>query len=764
MKKINYKKWLWSWMAIASTGATTVSAQCNVAGTALTENYPSAAGWTFSDFVTGNTMATACNGANNGFLQINTNQFRFVTAAGGRELRAFRTIPTLSNTNWTADFTFTINATPAGGLATNAPSAYLAAFTAGTQPIRTSCAGAGYPASCGAYPATNQDGIWVMIGANAPASCVSSLAETNWFFVAQSRRGNGAMSSSGNIALTGIGTYYLRLQRSWSDWGVLSVYSDPNHTNLIGSSCFQIDPAIAGLNTMQHGYVEQGSQQRILNASVSNMRVDNAVPCPLTLTPSFTTSSVFCGGAPITANGTATTGTPLQELYHFWEITECDALGNTTYNPATTWNQWYNGQAGAYTFPSAANGGPGFITCGKYYQIKLAVQNCGNPWTSTERIIYISCVKTTAEDPEPICEGEQVTLNASGNASYFVWNPGNITAPSITVSPSTSTVYTVTGYNMYGCSSSVNVNVIVTPANLNLNISTAINDLTSGLIPFNGNDDTWKIRTIPGSINSAPYASLPPARVVTPLVDPFSSWYTSPNVRWLSTTTDGGGNPVEVAASQFDNTFPDDNHYRFEYEFNLLNNYTNLRIEGTEAASDNDVRLFLNNWYEYGVTGWSTTNFTTNHVPGTIATNQAHYNNGGVNVLQARVINGGGPSWNGSYMGFLLNARIKGECLANRSMIIHPADHTSAGIETDNQTLAVYPNPGIGLFMVNSTGENISRIVILDMAGRMVHETNNLNTSKAEIDLQGKGNGVYYARIWTGNNAVPKTKKIIISK
>ena len=48
-----------------------------------------------------------------------------------------------------------------------------------------------------------------------------------------------------------------------------------------------------------------------------------------------------------------------------------------------------------------------------------------------------------------ICPGDSITLTASG-ATTYVWSPGNQTTSSITVSPSVTTNYTVTGTDSTG--------------------------------------------------------------------------------------------------------------------------------------------------------------------------------------------------------------------------------------------------------------------------------------------------------------------------
>ncbi len=69
---------------------------------------------------------------------------------------------------------------------------------------------------------------------------------------------------------------------------------------------------------------------------------------------------------------------------------------------------------------------------------------------------------TASASPTSICSGNTATLSALGAAS-FTWNPGNLTGATVTVSPTTSTVFTVTGTSALGCTSSTTQNLFVTP-------------------------------------------------------------------------------------------------------------------------------------------------------------------------------------------------------------------------------------------------------------------------------------------------------------
>jgi len=70
-------------------------------------------------------------------------------------------------------------------------------------------------------------------------------------------------------------------------------------------------------------------------------------------------------------------------------------------------------------------------------------------------------VLTVNANPNPTCSGQSTTLTASG-ADNYSWSTGDSTA-SITVTPSSTTIYSVTGTLLNGCSSTASITVTVNP-------------------------------------------------------------------------------------------------------------------------------------------------------------------------------------------------------------------------------------------------------------------------------------------------------------
>jgi hypothetical protein len=99
-------------------------------------------------------------------------------------------------------------------------------------------------------------------------------------------------------------------------------------------------------------------------------------------------------------------------------------------------------------------------------------QACNTIFTIADTVVVS---KTSASAATVICAGNSDVLTATG-ATTYIWQPGNLTDSSITVSPADTTIYTVTGYNAIGnCSTVAYDTVAVKPLPV---VSVAPNDTT----------------------------------------------------------------------------------------------------------------------------------------------------------------------------------------------------------------------------------------------------------------------------------------------
>ena len=121
------------------------------------------------------------------------------------------------------------------------------------------------------------------------------------------------------------------------------------------------------------------------------------------------------------------------------------------------------------------------------------VGNSGGCKDSTTITINVNPTPTVVvNNPAPICSGSTSTLTASG-ATTFTWMPGSIVGSSVSVTPSNTTTYVVTGDSL-GCTSTntVVVNVTTTPTVM---VIAATNTVCSGqslpLIAGGATTYTW---------------------------------------------------------------------------------------------------------------------------------------------------------------------------------------------------------------------------------------------------------------------------------
>ncbi len=88
-----------------------------------------------------------------------------------------------------------------------------------------------------------------------------------------------------------------------------------------------------------------------------------------------------------------------------------------------------------------------------------SANGCTNTSTRTITVNPAPNVSSTAAN-NSICVGNSTILSATG-ASTYNWMPGNLTGASISVNPSATTTYTVTGVNGQGCQNTATITVVV---------------------------------------------------------------------------------------------------------------------------------------------------------------------------------------------------------------------------------------------------------------------------------------------------------------
>ncbi|MFY8138271.1 MAG: hypothetical protein ACOVMR_09195 [Flavobacteriales bacterium] len=119
-----------------------------------------------------------------------------------------------------------------------------------------------------------------------------------------------------------------------------------------------------------------------------------------------------------------------------------------------------NGITGAWSPSTVDTATPGTVT----YTFTPDPGQCAIPTTMVIVINPLPVVDAGVD--ETICDGESVTLTATG-ASTYAWSPATgitpTTGPTVTANPTSTTTYTVTGTDANGCVDTDTIDVIVNP-------------------------------------------------------------------------------------------------------------------------------------------------------------------------------------------------------------------------------------------------------------------------------------------------------------
>lgn len=101
---------------------------------------------------------------------------------------------------------------------------------------------------------------------------------------------------------------------------------------------------------------------------------------------------------------------------------------------------------------------------GQQVTVEFTAGDCSQGGHFGYAYIDAACAPSTLSAlADTICVGESVTLNAPTGYQSYTWNPGNLNGQSITVSPSTSTNYTLNLVAFNGCVSQFQIPITVAP-------------------------------------------------------------------------------------------------------------------------------------------------------------------------------------------------------------------------------------------------------------------------------------------------------------
>jgi gliding motility-associated-like protein len=157
------------------------------------------------------------------------------------------------------------------------------------------------------------------------------------------------------------------------------------------------------------------------------------------------------------------------------------------------------------TWSTGATGNQIQNMCGGTYSVTVVdANNC----SITEQVTIPtgSGINLTLSPNNSICDGETITLSATG-ATNYLWSPTNESTASIQVSPSSTTTYSVTG-STTGCSATQSVTITVNPLpsiEIDANATTICQGITATLTATGATTYNW----MPGNQTTSSIAISP---------------------------------------------------------------------------------------------------------------------------------------------------------------------------------------------------------------------------------------------------------------
>ncbi len=187
------------------------------------------------------------------------------------------------------------------------------------------------------------------------------------------------------------------------------------------------------------------------------------------ISPSGAASYSFSGGSSVVSPNTSTsytiTGSSAQGCAAVNTVVSTVIVNAT---PTITINSGFVCQGNSFTLaPSGAlsytypGGSPVVTPAANSVYTVTGSNNNGCVSTAVANVGVVANPVITISGPSQICVGESATLTASGG-NIYTWNIGSANAI-ITVTPSTSTSYSVTGVNIFGCVAGASKLITVNP-------------------------------------------------------------------------------------------------------------------------------------------------------------------------------------------------------------------------------------------------------------------------------------------------------------
>jgi gliding motility-associated-like protein len=244
---------------------------------------------------------------------------------------------------------------------------------------------------------------------------------------------------------------------------------------------------------------EGASATLTANGGTSYLWSDGSSVNPLVVSPVTTTTYTVTGtsnGCSSTAIASVTVNSTLTVTVNSVNICEGESSTLTATGGAS-----YSWSGGEITNPIIVS--PAATTS---YTVTATSNGCSNTAVAT---VTVNPVPSVTVNSPTICEGTSATLTATTSSSGgdYLWNPGGIAIQSISVSPATSSTYTVS-YTLNGCTSSAVSTVTVNSLPVvSVNSFTICEGQSATLTAGGAADYIWSNGDIGSTVNVSPLAT-----------------------------------------------------------------------------------------------------------------------------------------------------------------------------------------------------------------------------------------------------------------
>ncbi len=355
-----------------------------------------------------------------------------------------------------------------------------------------------------------------------------------------------------------------------------------------------------------------------------------------------------------------------------------------------------------------------------------------------------------------ICLGDQVTLSATGASSY-TWSAGtNPTAASINDSPTLTTVYTVTGSIPAGCSSSDQVVVAVQNFST-LGVSATTHTICEGnsavLVASGADTYTWSGST--GSGNAPTYIVSPPVTEVFTVTgaDPFGCTMqrtVTVNVIIVPLVVSNDtavcfGSAITLTAAGANSYVWDNGSPFHQLAISSVTVPGSFTVTGTGAMSCSTqavVNLAVNPLPTVEATP-ALTSMCTKESNIITASGASTYSWSTGQTTSTIVLT---PSVNLS-IHLTLYGFDQNNCKGEDKITIAVSNCVGLSENSLSKVLRIFPNPGSGLYLIESDESGINELMVYNTAGSLV-KTGKIDTGIYSLDISSQPAGVYVVMVF----------------